>query len=407
MSKQREIDHLLEDILVDAYGEDEQLWAFRQTFEDEVPLPVEGSVIGETVSIKKIEYDGNTQRGLRATCQKADGKTYEVALADVEFPSGSKAAPYIMAYRQWLGVPQPRKSRRVEYREKIKQTKAGVGEIDLSKPLDLIVLGVKKQDSARCRLLGKDKELTLRSADVWDVVSGEIVTVLPRKHWSYAGHPYLSADITGIRFDLGSLNLQPLKLNDFGMWDPGQHYWGEDDAPELDWEKAIKARGPRPEYEMDQILPGVSPEDLDIDTDPITEAVELKEAGEFAEAHQALNNLLIADLRCLDAHAHLGNLEFDRQPTTALRHYNIGRQIGEISLGPDFPGVLPWGLVDNRPYLRCLHGYGLCLWRLKRFDEAAAVFTRMLWLNPSDNQGVRFLLNEVHDGTAWEERADL
>jgi hypothetical protein len=38
MSKQREIDQLLEDILVDAYGEDEQLWAFRQTFEDEVPL---------------------------------------------------------------------------------------------------------------------------------------------------------------------------------------------------------------------------------------------------------------------------------------------------------------------------------------------------------------------------------
>jgi tetratricopeptide (TPR) repeat protein len=242
---------------------------------------------------------------------------------------------------------------------------------------------------------------------VWDVVPGEIVTVLPRKHWSYAGHPYLSADITGTRFDLGALNLQPLKLNDFGIWDPGRHYWGEDDAPELDWEKAIKSRGSRPEYEMEQILPGVSPEDLDIDTDPITEAVELKEAGEFAEAHQVLNTLLIADLRCLDAHAHLGNLEFDRQPATALRHYDIGRQIGEISLGPDFPGVLPWGLVDNRPYLRCLHGYGLCLWRLKRLDEAAIVFTRMLWLNPADNQGVRFLLPEVREGTAWKDRPDL
>ena len=129
-----EIDQLLEDILVDAYGEDEQLWALRQTFEDEVPLPTEGSIIGETVLVNKIDYDGNTQCGLRATCQKADGKTYEVALADVVFPSGSKAAPYLMAYRQWLGVPQPRKSRRAEYREKIKQTKAGVGEIDLAKP---------------------------------------------------------------------------------------------------------------------------------------------------------------------------------------------------------------------------------------------------------------------------------
>ena len=51
-----------------------------------------------------------------------------------EFPSGSKAATYSMAYRQWLGVPKPCKSRRAEYREKIKQTKAGVGEIDLAKP---------------------------------------------------------------------------------------------------------------------------------------------------------------------------------------------------------------------------------------------------------------------------------
>lgn len=26
-------------------------------------------------------------------------------------------------------------------------------------------------------------------------------------------------------------------------------------------------------------------------------------------------------------------------------------------LPPAFNGVLPWGLVDNRPYLRCLHGF--------------------------------------------------
>ena len=37
MSTQEPIDRLLEEILVDAYGEDEQLWAFRQVIEDEVP----------------------------------------------------------------------------------------------------------------------------------------------------------------------------------------------------------------------------------------------------------------------------------------------------------------------------------------------------------------------------------
>jgi hypothetical protein len=48
-----------------------------------------------------------------------------------------------------------------------------------------------------------------------------------------------------------------------------------------------------------------------------------------------------------------------------------------------------------------MHGYGLCLWRLGRFDEAERVFRGMLWLNPADNQGARFLLNEVRAGFAW------
>jgi hypothetical protein len=60
-----------------------------------------------------------------------------------------------------------------------------------------------------------------------------------------------------------------------------------------------------------------------------------------------------------------------------------------------------WGWIDNRPFLRCLHGYGLCLWRLDRVEEAARVFGRMLWLNPSDNQGVRFLIDDIATGRPW------
>jgi hypothetical protein len=49
-----------------------------------------------------------------------------------------------------------------------------------------------------------------------------------------------------------------------------------------------------------------------------------------------------------------------------------------------------------------MHGYGLCLWRLGRFDDAGQIFERMLWLNPSDNQGVRFLIDDVKDEAVWE-----
>jgi hypothetical protein len=108
-----------------------------------------------------------------------------------------------------------------------------------------------------------------------------------------------------------------------------------------------------------------------------------------------------ADLRCLDAHAHLGNLSFRLSPRWAIGHYEVGVRIGELCLGDAFDGVLDWGLVDNRPFLRCMKGYGLCLWRLERWDEAYRVFERMLWLSPSDHQGIRFLLPAVHDREPW------
>jgi len=155
-------------------------------------------------------------------------------------------------------------------------------------------------------------------------------------------------------------------------------------------------------FEMEQVLPGEDPDDPF--NDPITQSNDLKDAGEWAEAEKILMELCQADLRCLDAHSHLGNLVFDHRPQDAIRHYEVGLRIGDLSLGNDFTGVLPWGLIDNRPFLRCMHGYGLCLWRLGRFDEAERVFLRMLWLNPSDNQGVRFLIDDVKDKTAWEDR---
>jgi hypothetical protein len=51
-------------------------------------------------------------------------------------------------------------------------------------------------------------------------------------------------------------------------------------------------------------------------------------------------------------------------------------------------------------------GYGLCVWLLGRVEEAEHIFERMLWLNPSDNQGARFLLNSVKDRKEWEPEED-
>jgi hypothetical protein len=104
----RALDELIEEIIVDAYGDDEQLSAFCQVIEDEVPLPADGFVIGEPVSVVEIDYAGNERLGLTARCRREDGSEHVVAASEVAFPKGSIGERYVAAYRKWLGLdPYP------------------------------------------------------------------------------------------------------------------------------------------------------------------------------------------------------------------------------------------------------------------------------------------------------------
>jgi hypothetical protein len=395
-----DLDRLIDEITTDAYGDDEQLWAFLAALEDGIALPCDAFVIGEPVSVVEFDYNGNQRRGLVVRCRREDGSEHTVSASEVVLTEQSNGGHLIAAYRKWSGLdlwpeqaaPPPRRKRR---------HKVAATDLDLSGPLDLVVLSVKER-AARCRLVGSDRVITLRASLAWDTVPGEIVVVNPRKQWTYAGHPYLSGEILSSQLDVEALGLVPLKLEDRGIWIPEEHFWGEDDEPIEAWAKPIIARGPRRSFEMEQVVPGRDPNNFD--ADPISESNDLKDAGDPEAARQLLMELCQADLRCLDAHAHLGNLVFDSSAKVAIRHYEVGVRIGELSLGPDFEGLLPWGYIDNRPFLRCLHGFGLCLWRLERFEEAEQVFERMLWFNPSDNQGVRFLIDDVSARSLWEDR---
>jgi hypothetical protein len=245
----------------------------------------------------------------------------------------------------------------------------------------------------------------LRSEGLWHLVPGEITTVRPKKSWRFKGYTYLAAQVESSRLDIAALGLVPLRLEPMDVWDPLQEYWGEPDDPLEPWAAKLVAEGPRPCFEMEQVIPGYTLEEL-VDDDPIVEASELAAGGDHRRARRILAELLMLDLRCLDAHAHLGNFLIDHWPVDALRHYTVGVGIGEQALGAGFDGVLLWGMIDNRPFLRCLHGLGLALWALKRNTEALAVFERMLRLNPSDNQGVRFMLGPVADGKSREQFND-
>lgn len=131
--------------------------------------------------------------------------------------------------------------------------------------------------------MGSDRVITLRARRLWDIVPGEIES----------------------RIDVDALGLVPLKLEDRGPWTPQEHYWGESDEPIEEWARPIIARGARQSFEMEQVVPGQDP--ADFDSDPICESNDLKDTGHPAAARQILMGLCQADLRCLDAHAHLGN----------------------------------------------------------------------------------------------------
>jgi hypothetical protein len=294
-----DLDELIEKIAVDAYNEDEQLWGLRQAFEDGVVVPCDALVIGEPVSVVECDYDGNERRGLTAKCRRPDGRNHVVAASDLEFPHGTEGERYVGAYRKWMGIlPFPPETAR-RSRGKDRREIAGIA-IDARQQVELAVLSVKSQ-TALCRFLGSDRIVTLRSRRFW--VPGEIARVRARKEWRY-GNPHLSAEIESARIDARALGLTPLRLGDRGTWNPINEYWGAEGTPIERWAKAIIAHGPRQAFEMEQVLPGCDPGDPF--SDPIGVSNDLKDSGNTAGAYEVLMELCRVDLRCLDAHAHLG-----------------------------------------------------------------------------------------------------
>jgi hypothetical protein len=98
------LNKLIAQITVDAYGVDEQLWAFRQAFVDDVDVPGDAFVIGEPVSVVKFDYDGNDRRGMTAQCRRPNGREYVIAVSDIVFPHETQGWRYVAAYRKWLGL---------------------------------------------------------------------------------------------------------------------------------------------------------------------------------------------------------------------------------------------------------------------------------------------------------------
>jgi len=139
-----ELDALISEVIVGANGEDKQLWAFRQAFEDALALPADGFVMGEPIAVIAFDDDGNERRGLTARCRREDGSEHVVGAVEVAFPANTNLSRYLAAYCKWMGLdPYPagsgastRCNRRYEGK---------TGDLDLTSPIELVVSSVKEK----------------------------------------------------------------------------------------------------------------------------------------------------------------------------------------------------------------------------------------------------------------------
>lgn len=98
-----ELDDRINDVIVDAYGDYEQLSEFACVLDELLDAPACATVMGQPVEMTAVE-DGGPRVGLRATVKSTTG-TWTVALVDltVDAVSHPEVAMTVAAYRRWLG----------------------------------------------------------------------------------------------------------------------------------------------------------------------------------------------------------------------------------------------------------------------------------------------------------------
>ena len=103
------------------------------------------------------------------------------------------------------------------------------------------------------------------------------------------------------------------------------------------------------------------------------ELLENRRAGVLSETVyvRELKVLLEMAPDFIDGYAHLANSLFEQGKTkTALEVYRQGIAVGERVIPPNFKGTIEWADLDNRPFLRAMHGAALAYMRLRRHKEA-------------------------------------
>ena len=95
-----ELDALVDEATVDAYGEGEELAGFAVMIGDNLAVPFETTVLGVTVTVKRV---GQSASGIVAICVR-DKHRQAIPILDLPLPDPPPlGAEWIAAYRRWAG----------------------------------------------------------------------------------------------------------------------------------------------------------------------------------------------------------------------------------------------------------------------------------------------------------------
>lgn len=239
----------------------------------------------------------------------------------------------------------------------------------------------------RARDLDTDEIFSVKSTSYKGVDELNTVTLQVAKEWEFNKTRYLSGEVSDYHFSLTNLGISPHEYESMGPWDPREMFGDE-------------AGQYVPEYLAEPFREEIIFKDYSgygfygPDTDPVYSAVEAQSRD---ERYDILTRLFEDFPQCIDSLVHIGHMYLDSTVSKqrAENCYRAAVHIAEGNLPDGFDGVVEWSPLENRPYLRALHGLCLILWDQSRFDEASTAARKLRRLCPLDNLGVRFLIDPI------------
>jgi tetratricopeptide (TPR) repeat protein len=133
---------------------------------------------------------------------------------------------------------------------------------------------------------------------------------------------------------------------------------------------------------------------------------EFLDRGEPEEALRCYERAIDVDPEYPDAWCGRGKAAYDLgRLERADRDFRRALRLAARTLGDPKGAHRWWADVRTRPYLRALHGHGLCGFWLGRYEDAAKTFEKLLRLAPTDPLDVRFLVGETYLRMGRIERA--